>query len=477
MAENNATIMDRVWLQASTDYQQRVPRVTQGNIAQQVQFFENPGNRPFWNQFVDALVNRIGDVIPRSRRWDNPLAAFKRGMLNWGDTIEEVGAKLITARGYDICDGGLLGCYPPEYMSAFHTVTREDKYPISVSIPELRKAFLSEYGLNEFVNTIMDIPINSDNQDEYDIMINILAEYDKKWGFFRQNVPDLMTSNSIDTDSRKWLRTVRSLSGRMKFQLPYFNAYGLPVFTKPQDLVLITTPENKAAIDVEALAMLFNIGYGEIDQRIVEVLEFPIDGAQGLLVDKDWFICADYVYENESFYDPSTLKTNYFLHHWGVYSASPMLNAVLLTTETTSSITTVAVDLTDVAIDYATVDGAKPTFAKLGGETQLEVTVNGTVAPENPNIHVPQGVFLEIVASDKTLDPHTYVHNNGVLTVAAHEQATNLTVKATAAYVDPSKPIAGQTPITKEMVIGIGKAYTPPVESDAVADGADGDIL
>ncbi|WP_206920558.1 hypothetical protein, partial [Alicyclobacillus suci] len=57
--------------------------------------------RPMWNQFVDALVNRIGSVVARNISWTNPLQEFKRGMLNYGDTIEEIQVGLLKAHIYD----------------------------------------------------------------------------------------------------------------------------------------------------------------------------------------------------------------------------------------------------------------------------------------------------------------------------------------------------------------------------------------
>lgn len=465
MAENNATILNKIWLNGSTNYQQNVPRVTQGNISQTVEFFQNPNSRPFWNEFVDALVNRIGEVVIRSRRWENPLAPLKRGMLMYGNTIEEVGANLIKPKTYDPCAIDLLDCNPPEFKSAFHHRNFEWKFPITVNEVELRRAFLSEYGLNDFVNSIMDIPYNSNSQAEYDTMVNLFATYEQKWGFYKVQTPDLSVDTDITTNARKVLRLLRAYTRRLSFQRPYYNAYGLPVFSRPEDMLLIMTPDVEAAIDVEGLAPLFHLEPAEMQTRQVIVDEFPVNGAQAALVDRDWFICADSVFENTSFYNPSTLTTNHWLHHQGIMSMSPMLNAVLFTLEEGTGLTTVTVTVTGATIAFAEKeDGTTPEFAPVGEDTQLEVTAIGTVAPEDSDVHVPDGAYLTITASDKALAPHTYVTNDGVLHVDPDETATNVTVQATLSYIDPDNPISGQTPKTASMVVGIGAKYVPPTE-------------
>ena len=42
------------------------------------------------NEFLSALVNRIGRVIITSKMYDNPLKNFKKGMLEYGETVEEI---------------------------------------------------------------------------------------------------------------------------------------------------------------------------------------------------------------------------------------------------------------------------------------------------------------------------------------------------------------------------------------------------
>ncbi|WP_459579275.1 phage major capsid protein, partial [Enterobacter asburiae] len=42
------------------------------------------------NEFLSALYNRIGRVLITSKMYDNPWASFKKGMLEFGETTDDI---------------------------------------------------------------------------------------------------------------------------------------------------------------------------------------------------------------------------------------------------------------------------------------------------------------------------------------------------------------------------------------------------
>ena len=50
---------------ATLDYQNRIPIATSGAIQETVRTLQS--YRPAWNEFVDALINRIGLTVVRSK--------------------------------------------------------------------------------------------------------------------------------------------------------------------------------------------------------------------------------------------------------------------------------------------------------------------------------------------------------------------------------------------------------------------------
>lgn len=438
MAVKNSTILAKTWLQGTSDYQQRVPNPTQSTITQQMEAIFSPLNKNIYNQFLDTLVNRIGFTFVRNQAWKNPLAVFKQGRYNFGSTIQEIGVQWIKAHTYEDDAETLLKMHRPEVEAAYHTMNRQDQYPISITLPELRQAFADEYGLNQLVAGVLQAPINSDEYDEFQIMKNLIAEYEKAWGFYKVHVdtPD------DEATSKALLRQLRAYKGKLQFPSTLYNSgvIDIPVFSKPEELVLFLTPEADAAMDVEALAQLFNLDKAEAQIRKIIIDEFPVSDAVALLTTQDFFVAQDNVYENSSFYNPQTLTTNYYLTHWGTYSVSPFVPAIMFTTgEATTPTTTV---MTPTSLGIASSENT----IKPGGTAPIYLTLNGTLNPETDGIEIaPDAATYAVTAKTSDgaavqLNTRTYVDRLGVLhlqksTVKAGDV---ITVTATSTYLNPS---------------------------------------
>lgn len=435
MATNNSTILNRIWISGSNDFQQRVPEPTQQNIAQVMDAILAPMNRDIYNQFCDALINRVGMTIVNNKRWDNPLAVFKKGTLSYGKTIQELAPMWIKAHAYQDAAETLLKVNRPDFAQVFYSVNREDKYPISINYDELRQAFTDEFGLNQLIDSALAAQMNSDNYDEYIIMKQLVAEYEHNWGFFKENLSAAPTNEAT---AKELVTKVRSYAGKLKFPSTTYNAGlypQLPVFEQDSTkLVLLVTPEVNAVLDVEVLAYAFNMNKADVPFRVVEVDEFPIPNAVAMLTTEDFFVCYDYVYQTTSFYNPETLGTNYWLHHWSLLSASPLVPAILFTTAQGTSIPVVTEAVTGVTVT------ADSDTISAGETVQLTVSLDGTVDVVGKGITVkPNSVVWTIESADAPLNSRTYVDRNNVLHTQKSLEATDtLTVTGIATYINPS---------------------------------------
>ena len=437
MAQTNSTILAKAWLEATNDYQQRIPNPTQEGISATMEALFEPMNRNYLNQFLDMLVNRIGATYVHSTRWDNPLAAFKRQMLTYGSTIQEIAPKWIKAHSYMDDSETLLKMERPEVQAWYHSVNREDRYPITVQLDELRMAFTDEYGLNNLVASIMTVPQNSDSYDEFQIMKQLIAEYEDKWGFYKHHLSAYPTD---ETSGKEFLTALRTYTGRLKFPSTLYNAQpieDIPVFAKMDELILLVTPEVQASLSVDVLASLFNMDKADVQVRQVLIDEFPIPNAVAMLTTRDWFVCSDTVYTTTSFYNPETMSTKYYLQHWGIYSASPFVPAILFTLDEGTDVSTITQSVTGIELtaDDETLDA--------GGETQLTVTLNGSVTENDNGIVVaPDAARYEVVAVDGEfeLNMNTFVDRNGVLHIQKSGGIEGKTIKVTAyaTYINPS---------------------------------------
>lgn len=458
MASNNTTIAGRVYLSGTNDFQQRVPNPTISGIDATSKFLFDPMNRRYLNEFVDAFVNRIGTQLVRNNQWENPLTVFKGSNLRYGASIQESAIKWLRAHTYDVDDATLLKVERPEAAVWYHTVNRKDRYDITVELPDLQQAFADEMGLNRLIDAIMTVPRNSDNYDEYLCMLSQLAYYENNWGFFKHKVSAAPTDEAT---GKEFLKAVRAYATKLKFPTSLYSPvsaeYGIPTFAKPEELVLFITADAAASIDVDTLAAVFNLDKAEAAYRTIEVLELPIANAFALLTTDSFFVCNDYVYANESFYNPQTLSTNYYLHHWEVVSASPFVPAILFTTDSATTVSTLTQNVTGVNIT------AGKTTLKAGETTQLTVELTGDVTKNEVGVTVaPDAVTWsvsgETAASDGeplSLNSATRVDRLGLL----HIQKTDLEagnvihVTGTTSYVNPS---GATTPYTKTVDITIG---------------------
>lgn len=418
MAELNNTILADIYLNATNDYQQRIPDSTQSGVAATMEALFDPMNRQYYNQFMDSLVNRIGFTYVRSKRFENPLAVFKDGKLSFGSTIQEVAPAWVKAHSYqdDITD--LLKMNRPEAASWYHSQNRRDKYPITVTRDELRTAFVDETGLNQLVAGVMEAPINSDNYDEYTIMKQLIAEYEQRWGFFKHK---LSAKPTDDTTGKEFLTAVRTLTGKLQFPSTIYNSKAIdniPIFAKPSELVLFVTPETAASLSVEVLSSIFHVELADINVRQIIIDEFPIPNAVALLTTEDFFVCKDTVYENGAFYDPNTLSNHYFLHHWGIYSVSPFVPAILFTTDAGTQVSSIKQTVDGMTLTQ--VDGAE---IEAGGEKVLTVTLDGMVDDNDYGIEVkPDSVIWNITASSSTAKDSEPIELNGRTRVTFKEE-------------------------------------------------------
>lgn len=440
MATNNATILNKIWLNGTNDFQQRIPEPTQGNIDATIEALFDPMNRQYYNQFIDALIMRIGDTFVHQQSYKNPLSVFKKSKMMYGDTLQEIIPKWIRAHSYVDDAEDVFKMARPDVATWYHSQNRRDRYDITINDTELRTAFTEDYGLNRLVAALLNTPINSDEYDEYRIMMQLIAYYDHNWGFYKHKLSAAPTNEST---GKEFLQAVRAYAGKLTFPNTLYNSGAIedvPIFVKPTELVLMITPDVQASIDVQTLAGVFQLDKADIKYRTVLVDEFPLADAScvALLTTEDFFQCRDTVYETTSLYNPKTLGTNYFLHHWGIYSVSPFVPAIMFTTDDGTVTPTVTQSVTGMT---ATLDSTTP---DKGDEVQLTVKLTGTLSPANVDgIKVaPDSATYEVTVTrgtESVNSPATRVDSYGVLHVSNKlEYGDEINIVATSTYVNPS---------------------------------------
>lgn len=434
---SNVDLLNAIRKNATIDYQRRIPDVTKANYKRTMEnLLQFSALR---NEFVDVLVNRIGlTIFAANATWNNPLAHFKRGLMTYGETIEEIMVGLIDAYVYDpdrnYLEGMLFGQHRPEAQTSFHQINRENFYPLTVNQDLLARAFISDDGLSSFVNQMMMAPNKSDQWDEYLSMANLFREYYNNAGFFKVNVPDLSGDTVAATDAQYFLKKLRQYAAILPFISRHYNAAGMPVAADIDELELFITPEAQSSVDVQALAAAFNVEYQAFPSRstVLPSEHFNIPGVQAILTTRDFFVAADTKFETSSVNNPAGLYNNYFLHHWSIISASRFVPAILFTTEAGTVIELDATPVTSMgALTVQDQTEATVTDVQRGDLYQ----VNGE-AVTTPTGGWNDQVVLTLAGTGATAQPLsqlTKITQQGVLYVGPDEQNEQLTITATAA--------------------------------------------
>lgn len=424
----NADIVEAIRNEASSDYQRHIPDPIKGDVKATLRALTN--YQPLQNEFVSGLVNKIGLQIAKNTSWTNPLAKFKEGLV-YGDTVEETQIGLLKSYAYDprreYGEKALFGKNVPDVQSSYHTVNSERSIKLTIQRRTLMRAFTEEYGIASFISQLMEAPMTSDNFEEYQLMVSLFRQYEDNGGFFKVHV-DSLAGDDDGVKARRGLRTLREFAETLPFISTHYNAAGMPVAAKPEDLTLFVTPQFKSGMDVNALAAMFNVEYGQIPYKVMTIPEadFAIPGAQAVLTTEDFFKVYDTEFYTDSQPNPAGRYENHFLHHDQIISASRFVPAILFTTgagDVINIVDTPVSGVTDITV-YDRTDAEATNLKR--GDSYL---VDASAISDGDNT----AVILELVGAESN---HTYLTQTGTMHVAIDEKATSLTIRATAEDAD-----------------------------------------
>lgn len=326
------------------------------------------------NEFLSALVNRIGRVLITSKMYDNPWAMFKKGMLEFGETIEEIFVNIAKPFQFDpsVAETNLFKREIPDVRSAFHIMNYQKYYKTTIQNDQLRQAFLSWEGITDLIAKIVDAMYTGANYDEFQTMKYMLAKNILNGRLTPVTIPAVSSANMKDIVS-----TIKGTSNKLEFLSDEYNVAGVKTHTKKADQYLLINSEFDAVMDVEVLASAFNMdkaqfaghrvlvdGFGDIDIDRLNILfaddptytQLTTDELTALntipciMVDKDYFMIFDNFYNFTEQYNGEGLYWNYWYHVWKTFSVSPFANNVLFI-PATPTVTSVTVTPSELSVE------------------------------------------------------------------------------------------------------------------------------
>lgn len=396
------------------------------------------------NEFVSALINRIAKVVITSKTYDNPWSHFKKGVLEFGETIEEIFVELAKPHQYDseYAATHIFQREIPDVHSAFHVMNYQKFYKVTIEENDLRKAFLSWDGVIDLITSLVERLVTSANYDEFLVMKYMLAKAIIRGQVSQYPIPAVTKANTPDI-----VTAIKSVSNDLTFMSGKYNLAGVRTKTEKKEQYVIVNSLFDATMDVNVLATAFNMdkaefigrrtlvdGFGVLDkERLTELfendetyVEIPdeelalLNAIPAIVVDESWFQIFDNLLKMTEALNGEGLYTNHWLHVWKTFSISPFSNAVVFNPNV-------------AGVESVTVSPTEATINK-GGQVQLTATVDTTN-------FAPQSVNWSIVGDVAGV----YVNGSGVVFSERTATTGEVTVRATSTF---DNTIYGEATIT-----------------------------
>lgn len=445
LTNSSVDILNVIRNNATINYQNYVPLATpDADSIREIGavIMDNP---QLQNEFLSALVNRIGRVLITSKMYENPWSMFKKGLLEFGETIEEIFVNIAKPYQFDpaVAESNLFKREIPDVRSAFHIMNYQKYYKTTIQNDQLRQAFLSWQGITDLIAKIVDSMYTGANYDEFQTMKYMLAKHVLDGRMYPVTIPTVS-----DTNMKTIVSTIKGVSNNYEFMSSKYNLAGVQNYSMKADQYLLINSKFDATMDVEVLASAFNVDKAEFAGKRVLVDSFgsldvdrlnilfagdptyteisktdleALDAIPCILVDKDWFMIFDNYFNFTEQYNGEGLYWNYWYHVWKTFSVSPFANNALFIPGVPK--------VTSVTVSPATAT------VKAGQNIALSAVVQ-------TEYFAPQSVDWTSDTDDVT------VNKSGVVTVGADVVAgTQITITATSTYVSTK---SGTSTITVE---------------------------
>lgn len=301
-----------------------------------------------YNEFCNVLVNKLVFSQFKTMTFNNPLRVLEGDRIPLGYSGEIVYTNPAQARSFNNNDfAGLLQKYESDTKVEYWTANTDNQYCVTVSRQQLKKAMTSWANLEEYITQLSNSLYNGAYIDFFKYSKNIIS------GAYKENRAQIETITAVSNEAtaKAFVEKCRELF--LNFQLPSskYNAWaknggaGKPVvtWTRPEDIVLIVRNDVRAKIDVQSLAVSFNLPYADFLGNVITVDDFDsyddegnkvFDGSAivGMIADKSFFKIKTQDFFMENFYNPNNRTMQYYLNVQRGYNMSLFANGVILAT-------------------------------------------------------------------------------------------------------------------------------------------------
>lgn len=300
-----------------------------------------------------GMVEKIAQTIVVKKAYENPYRRFKRGILELGETVEEVFMDMSVPHEFDqeIAEKEVEKREFNNLHVAYHHINYKKYFKATVSRTDIESVFLSWSGVEDLISNIVTQMYSGLEYSEFQATLYMLASDMLNGDFFPQQIQTVSAENLKSITAQ-----IQGTALGWNFMSTNFNPAGVRTYTDTTKMVIFMTPEFQANMGVEVLATAFNVeytkfpamtvlvpGFGKLDWDWLDYLfaEQPeyrrftdteialLNTVPCAVVDVDYFMIFERLREFWVRENQQGLYTNNFLHHWQMFSTSPFANRML----------------------------------------------------------------------------------------------------------------------------------------------------
>lgn len=493
--QQTANILNAIRNEASKGYQDTIPSAknTYDSRQQVMNAILEGGYR---NEFLDALYNRIGKVILMNQTFNQPWGVFKKGILEYGEVIEQIFVDIAKPMIYnpERAEKELYKREIPDVKTMFYVINFKNFYKQTVQEYSLKQAFLTETGLYDLVASIITAMVNGAIADEFMAMKYVLARAILDGRLKPVTIPTVQRSNLEDIVS-----IIKGKSNDWTFPTSDYNSLGITRQVKKEDQYLISTSRFDSTVSVSVLAKAFNMnetefngkdilvdGFGKFDtKRLGELLAedpnyVPFTDAElealqsipAVLIDKDFFVMFDNLYLMNQKFNEEGLYFNHWLHRWSTVGTCWGANSVVFIEEE-AKVDSVTVSPKSVTIPSGTnvkLNVAVETTGFASKEVEWTTNVEGVTVFSDGNVVIPDtiedGTVITVTATS-VYDTTKY----DTATITVGNGGSGVTITATPTSVEFDDIANGQTYTQTVTLSGGNKYFVDGVTLDITGGG------
>ena len=268
-------------------------------------------------KFAKQIIENVTSVNPLNE-------LFNKGKVEYGKNIEESVLELLEKGTYDENAVDLFRATDPTFITRYYKDWSSGQFSTTVRLNEIRKILARGLGERNTAESVAEkIVANLTESDSFDRYKNEKAVLLS----LKQAMDTASTGSGTASSTNELLKKVRNVVDGFQFINSKYVIAGIDNRTAFDDIFIVMPYEIKNAIDIEAMAYMFNMEKADLLAKILVT-----DATDGLVYVLDRRAVFQYnrLLELTDEWNGKALLTNYWYTVDDLYGFSPLFKATYI---------------------------------------------------------------------------------------------------------------------------------------------------